>query len=339
MTKGTAVEAIQVWEQGVQKEKHGSMGDAIRFYRQAIRLDENVEKNYRKKLLVEWELEKKMKQLQLHIHSGDTLKDSDEKHDINEDLNKQVLPCWILEMLPNDLLIDIISQIVYDSGESWVNLSLTCSKFNQLCFHDTTPFKVFKNLIYPKQKYDELSMTLNGVSNLQILEKELWGENYIEMIKTRPYIKFEGVYISTVNYLRYGSNLENSSSFLSPVHMITYYRYYRFYPDGKVLRLLTTEEPTQVVKYFHRDNIPKDSDLCHWSLGFEDNFGRVTIIRHSDKYTFHEILTIKKQGKKIHQRLKWVSSQVEDLEGNLSECSLRNEKPFYFSRVRSFNVH
>lgn len=338
MTNDASIEAIQVWEQGVQKEKHGSMADAIKFYRQAIRLDENVEKAYRKKLHDEWELEKQMKQLQIDTYVGNATSAGDEAGDVNNDSNKEILPCWILEMLPNDLLMDIVGQVVYDSGESWVNLSLTCSKFNQLCFHDTAPFKIFKDLIYPKQKYDELSMSLNGVSNLQMLEKELWGDNYIDMIKTRPYIKFDGVYISTVNYLRYGSNVENSSSLLNPVHMITYYRYYRFYPDGNVLRLLTTEEPNHVVKYFQRDDKPKDSDLCRWSLGFEDNFGRVTITRHTEKYTFHEILTIRKQGKKIHQRLKWVNSQVEDLEGNLSECSLRNEKPFYFSRVRSFNV-
>lgn len=326
-------EAISVWEKGVLKEKDGSMSDAINYYRRAIKMYDGVEKVYRKKLHDEWILHKKLISLNLNQDSV-TKDDGENEEEIVEP--KELLPCWILEMLPNDILLRVVKHALLISGESWVNLSLSCQKFNELCFHNTFPYKVFKDYIYSKQRYDEQSMTLNGVDNLKVLEKELWGEDYISMIKTRPFIKFQGVYISVVNYLRYGSNIEGSSSLLNPVHMITYYRYYRFYEDGTVLRLLTTDEPGHVVKHFDKDTKPKNSEICRWSLGFDDNFGRLTVTRSNAKYIFRETLTIKKQGNKIHQRLKWVSSTVEDNEGNISECSLRNEKPFYFSRVKSY---
>ncbi|CAL9732777.1 F-box protein Hrt3p [Monosporozyma unispora] len=328
-------EAISIWEKGVLKEKDGSMSDAINYYRKAIKIHDGVEKVYRKKLHDEWILHKKLQALNLDQNSeSNSIKGENE--DEEAILEKELLPCWILAMLPNDILLRIVKHVVLTSGESWVNLSLSCQKFNELCFHNTFPYKVFKDYIYPKQRYDEQSMTLNGVDNLKVLEKELWGEDYISMIKTRPFIKFQGVYISVVNYLRYGTNAEGSSSLLNPVHMITYYRYFRFYEDGTVLRLLATDEPAHIVKHFDKDKKPKNSEICRWGLGFDDNFGKLTVTRSNSKYIFRETLTIKKQGNKIHQRLKWVSSNVENNEGEISECSLRNEKPFYFSRVKSF---
>lgn len=325
--------AISIWEKGVLKEKDGSMSDAINFYRKAIKVYEDVEKLYRKKLHDEWILHKNMKELTVDEREQE-MEEDDASDKINEDIT--ILPCWLLEMLPNDILLKIVQDVVLLSGESWVNLSLSCKKFNTLCFHNRAPYETFKNFIYPKQNYDQYAMDLNGISNLSVFEREIWGDDCQKMVSDRPFIKFQGTYISVVNYLRYGSHAEGTSSFLNPVHMITYYRYFRFYPDGKVLRLLTTDEPSTVVKHFSRDSKPKGSELCSWSLGFEDNFGRVTIKRSNDKYSFCETLQIKNQGNKKHQRLKWVSSVIENLEGDISECSLKNEKPFFFSRVKSY---
>ncbi|CCF56578.1 hypothetical protein KAFR_0B02810 [Kazachstania africana CBS 2517] len=330
-------EAISIWEKGVSKEKDGSMSDAINFYRRALKLDENVEKIYRKKLYDEWNALMQMKKLSLSSSEETEIKVAkmEELEDI-EDVDESILPCWILDMLPNDILLKIVGHVVFLSGESWVNLSLTCSRFNDLCFRTSTPYKAFKDYIYPKQVYDNEAMYLNGISTFSVLEKELWGDDYAKMIKDRPFIKFEGVYISVVNYLRYGSNEEGSFTLLNPIQMITYYRYYRFYEDGKVLRLLTTDEPQQIVKTFSRETQPREADLCSWNIGFDNNFGRLQVSRSNDKYIFVETLEIKNQGHRIHHRLKWISSTVEDNEGHVSECSLKNEKAFFFSRVKSF---
>ncbi|CCK71269.1 SCF ubiquitin ligase complex subunit HRT3 KNAG_0G02120 [Huiozyma naganishii CBS 8797] len=331
-------EALSAWEKGVLKEKDGSMSDAIIYYRKAIKLRDDVEKIYRKKLHDEWELLKRVEAMNLNDAELDEtylgVADTDEDTTANEP--REILPCWILEMLPNDILLRIIKFVILASGESWVNLSLSCSTFNKLCFHNSFPYEIFKGYIYPKQRYDERAMALNGISNLETLERELWDTDYISMLRDRPYIKFEGVYISVVNYLRYGTLAEGSSSLVRPVHMITYYRYFRFYPNGDVLRLLTTDEPVHVVKKFSRDSKPRDSDICHWSLGFDDNFGRLTVTRTTQKYVFNETLAVSKHGNKPHQRLKWICSTVEDSEGAISDCSISNEKPFTFSRVRSY---
>lgn len=326
-------QALSIWEKGVQKERDGSMTDAIKYYRQALKIDDRVEKIYRKKLREEWLLQQKLAELELNspATSQGTATES-----VNEDEEEAELePCWIFEKLPNDLLLRVIRQVILLSGESWLNLSLTCTKFNELTFHNSSPFQVFASYIYHKQHYDETSLELNHISDLRTLEHDLWNSDYEKMLKHRPYIKFEGVYISVVNYLRHGVNAEGSQSLISPIQMITYYRYFRFYPDGRCLRLVTTEEPSQVVPHFSIDVPPRRSEICRWSLGLEDNFGRLIIRRSGEKYSFVEELQIKSHGRRRHHRLVWASSLVIDKEGHVSECSLRNEKPFNFSRVRS----
>lgn len=330
--------AISWWERGVQKEKDGSMNDAIKFYREALKTYEDVEKLYRKKLFEEYELQKRLEQL--HLNSIDSKDDGainsgDQTQDVEDD-ETQRDPCWLLDILPPDVLSRIVHFVVLQSGESWLNLSLTCSAFNKLCFHEMDPYRTFVQCIYPRQQYDEIGLDLNGISNIGVWEKEFWGHNYHKMIKERPYVKFEGIYISVVNYLRYGAHQDGSRSWLNPIHMITYYRYFRFYADGRCLRLLTTDEPSIVVPHFSLETPPKNSEVCHWTLGLDHGFGHLTITRSSSKYTFVEELQIKDQGTRIHQRLKWLSSIIIDKEGEVTECSMKKEKPFFFSRVRSY---
>ncbi|QLQ82412.1 hypothetical protein HG537_0H01740 [Torulaspora globosa] len=323
-------QALSIWEKGVQKERDGSMTDAIKFYRQALRIDEKAEKIYRKKLREEWVIQQKLADLQLATPTQGTAESVNDNEDGNE---SDMEPCWIFEKLPNDLLLRVIRQVILLSGESWLNLSLSCTKFNELCFHDSTPFQVFASYIYRKQHYDETSLELNHIQDLRTLEHDLWHSDYDKMLKNRPYIKFEGLYISVVNYLRHGVNAEGSASLITPIQMITYYRYFRFYPDGRCLRLVTTDEPSQVVPHFSMDTLPHRSEICHWSLALD---GHLIIRRSGDKYSFVEELQIKTHGRKRHNRLVWINSLVIDQESNVSECSLRNEKPFNFSRVRSF---
>ncbi|CCE93219.1 SCF ubiquitin ligase complex subunit HRT3 TDEL_0F04080 [Torulaspora delbrueckii] len=335
ISKNAAHQAVSIWEKGVQKERDGSMNDAIKFYRQALKIDEKVEKVYRKKLHEEWALQKKLAEVSISP-AEDNVAAEPKNEDNEAEQEQKVLPCWILELLPNDLLLKIVRQVVLTSGESWLNLSLTCSKFNELCLQNTVPYKVFASYIYEKQRYDQASLELNQISDLHILEEDLWKTNHQKMLKDRPYIKFQGIYISIVNYLRHGANAEGSLSLINPIQMITYYRYFRFYPDGRCLRLVTTDEPSHVVSHFSDKTTPKGSEICRWSLALDDNLGRLNIRRSDEKYSYFEELQIKSQGHKRHNRLSWINSLVIDKEGNVSECSLRNEKPFFFSRVRSY---
>lgn len=71
-----------------------------------------------------------------------------------------------------------------------------------------------------------------------------YGGNWRTMFTGRPRIRFNGIYISTCNYVRSGAS---HGGWNTPVHIVTYYRYLRFYPAGTVVSLLTTAEPADVV--------------------------------------------------------------------------------------------
>uniref|UniRef100_A0A182SBC1 F-box domain-containing protein n=1 Tax=Anopheles maculatus TaxID=74869 RepID=A0A182SBC1_9DIPT len=69
-----------------------------------------------------------------------------------------------------------------------------------------------------------------------------WREMYI----SRPRLLFHGCYISRTSYLRSGEN-SFQDQFYRPIQLVEYYRYFRFFADGKVLMLTTAEEPQQCV--------------------------------------------------------------------------------------------
>ncbi|UZP46165.1 hypothetical protein NXS19_013977 [Fusarium pseudograminearum] len=75
------------------------------------------------------------------------------------------------------------------------------------------------------------------------------------LFRSRPRIRFNGCYISTVNYVRTGQASTNQPTWGSPIHIVTYYRYLRFFRDGTLISLLTTNEPGDVVHHLTRDEL------------------------------------------------------------------------------------
>ncbi|RFU33763.1 hypothetical protein B7463_g2564, partial [Scytalidium lignicola] len=78
--------------------------------------------------------------------------------------------------------------------------------------------------------------------------------SYYSMLHYRPRIRFPGIYISTVNYIRPGQASVSQLTWSNPVHIVTYYRYLRFFRDGTCLSLLTTDQPADVVYHMTMEN-------------------------------------------------------------------------------------
>ncbi|KAL1614994.1 hypothetical protein SLS54_009335 [Diplodia seriata] len=73
------------------------------------------------------------------------------------------------------------------------------------------------------------------------------------LFRSRPRIRYNGCYISTVNYTRPGAQQSNTLTWGVPVLIVTYYRYLRFYPDGTCISLLTVSEPHDVVPHLSKE--------------------------------------------------------------------------------------
>lgn len=69
-----------------------------------------------------------------------------------------------------------------------------------------------------------------------------WRQMFIE----RERVLFNGCYISKTTYLRLGEN-SFQDQYYRPVQLVEYYRYIRFLPDGTVLMMTSSDEPSQGV--------------------------------------------------------------------------------------------
>ncbi|KAK4454803.1 putative F-box protein [Podospora aff. communis PSN243] len=186
------------------------------------------------------------------------------------------------------------------------------------------------------------------------------------MFRLRPRIRFNGCYISTVNYIRAGMHNPNSIAWGQPVHIVTYYRYLRFFRDGTVLSLLTTAEPTDVVHHLTREALAQHAggaaphlpssvvasalrgrwrlahagDNPHASLS-EVEGDLIVETEGVSKYIYRMDLALRSAGKggTKNNKLIWRGFySYNRLTDDWAEFAQKNSKPFFFSRVKSYGV-
>jgi F-box protein 9 len=192
-----------------------------------------------------------------------------------------------------------------------------------------------------------------------------------QMFRSRPRLRFNGCYISTVNYNRPGAHSSNSLAWGAPILVVTYFRYLRFFRDGTAISLLTTAEPVDVVHHLTKENLDpktrptgllpgavmKDALKGRWRLSGpaalrtandndnatgEDVEAEGTV--HIDtqgvvpRYTYRLELGLSHAGKSArNNKLSWKGFwSYNRLSDDWGEFALRNDKPFYWSRVRSY---
>lgn len=95
------------------------------------------------------------------------------------------------------------------------------------------------------------------------LNSRVWGlncgsspYNYVSwrhMFIERTRLHFNGCYIGKTTYIRHGEN-NFQDQFYRPWHLVAYYRYLRFFPEGLVLVLTSSEEPAQCVSQMKSRN-------------------------------------------------------------------------------------
>lgn len=207
--------------------------------------------------------------------------------------------------------------------------------------------------------------------------------SYLHMFRTRPRIRFNGCYISTVNYTRPGATSTNTLSWGTPVHVVTYFRYLRFFRDGSCISLLTTVEPADVVHHLTKANLALHSQTTHstalpssvmkdalhgrWRLSGPASTTKIAPSTAPDqtphsqpqlqedeaegdvhietegvipKYTYKLQLGLGHAGKGTrNNKLSWKGFwSYNRLTDDWGEFGLKNDRAFYWSRVRSFGM-
>ncbi|KAH7027426.1 uncharacterized protein B0I36DRAFT_364628 [Microdochium trichocladiopsis] len=207
------------------------------------------------------------------------------------------------------------------------------------------------------------------------LVHSVYGASWQRMFRRRPRVRFNGCYISTVNYIRAGQASGHHITWNSPVHIVTYYRYLRLFRDGTAISLLTTDEPGAVVHHLTKENLHQHRDKSHahlpsasmshalkgrWRLSsaldnVSDNHpedaaaaataGEGDLFVETEgvgkKYMYRMELSVKGAGKKAigNNKLQWKGYwSYNTLTDDWAQFGLKNDKAFFFSRVKSYGV-
>ena len=183
--------------------------------------------------------------------------------------NTPAPPCPIANV-PTDILIEIMRHVAMLDPALLYRLSLVCRRF---AYHFAHEQYIWKHLCQGS-RFGFEAMHYSFVCDIYGNPTYTLAPRYVlfprgtsvqipkplsswsQVFQTFPRIRFTGVYISTVNYQRPGAaSAYQNISWNSPIHIVTYFRYLRFYPDGTVISLLTTTEPTEVVPYINKENM------------------------------------------------------------------------------------
>ncbi|KAF8424891.1 hypothetical protein EV426DRAFT_532390 [Tirmania nivea] len=290
----------------------------------------------------------------------------------------------LLANLPHELLLHTLRFLAYTDITSFARCSLVCKS---LAYTISTEDSIWKEAChhphwgFPSQVWDFqcniLGEALPDLSDLPMPKRPSsptpiksllpnYKNSYKHMFHSRPRIRYNGLYISTCNYIRPGAFHSSSTTVTgaTPVHIVTYYRYLRFYPDGTCLSLLTTHEPPDVVYHLSKPSPPHTQPTTQgylstlhpwgkhvlrgrWRLDTRDS-GDVDIETESasgEKFLFKMGLCVKnvdgdkggRSGARLN-KLVWRGFwSWNRLTNNVAEFSLRNDKPFFWSRVRRFD--
>ncbi|KAL8753912.1 MAG: hypothetical protein Q9199_004713 [Rusavskia elegans] len=212
---------------------------------------------------------------------------------------------------------------------------------------------------------DSPSFSTVPVQSSPILSLSAVYPSYRQMLRTRPRLRFNGCYISTVNYHRPGaSNTSSNSTYTCPVHIVTYYRYLRFFRDGTCLSLLTTTEPADVVHHLTKENLQahhnRESMLPsaimrhalkgRWRLSGSLGYQHDDMEKEGDihietegvdaKYMYKMQLSLRSAGRaggtrnnKLVWKGFWSYNRLTD---DWATFTLRNDRAFFWSRVKSY---
>lgn len=179
-------------------------------------------------------------------------------------------PCPIANV-PSEVIVEILRYVAIGDPAAFGRMALVCKRFAYHFAHEQhiwrricqRPEFGFEGMRYTFacDLYGNPIYTLNGIRYTPFpadmpVEIPRPLSSWSEVFQSYPRIRFTGIYISTVNYTRAGatSSFQNVS-WNSPIHIVTYYRYLRFYPDGTVVSLLSTTEPVDVVPHFSKENM------------------------------------------------------------------------------------
>ncbi|OBT89735.1 hypothetical protein VE02_01368 [Pseudogymnoascus sp. 03VT05] len=387
--------ALEHYEKAAEREAQGNLGDSLTHYRKAFRIDDRVDLKYKNKHFPPSAAPKPTTTTTTPSTSPAAAPPSPAPLSTTDLLTSfsSILitpapppiegaptpPCPIAT-LPQEILTHILTDLALLDPATFLRAAQTCKRFAYLIATEDQIYKRvcqghevgFGGMHYTWQlevSGAPLPISLGALDSLPasiestpsphppLLLNQIYP-SYASMFRHRPRIRFDGLYISTVNYMRAGAAAATQSTWDSPVHIVTYYRYLRFFRNGAVISLLGTHEPSEVVhvllpgllegKRAPKGSAVHDARRGRWRLGGGGEGGEeggrggdeaaLTIETEGidERYIYRMALRVKGQ-ERGRARLGWEGFwNWNRLTDDWGEFGLRNDKPFVFSKVHSY---
>ncbi|EED23483.1 F-box protein (Pof7), putative [Talaromyces stipitatus ATCC 10500] len=346
--------ALEHFEKAVEKEAEGSLGDSLAHYRKAYRLDAAIDQKYRKK---HFSAKPAPTQSTPITSTSEPRKSTKEKSEDVETLPTPELilsfanlpippaepyiegdpapPCPIAK-IPNEILIEVLDHVAFMDPASWGRMSLVCKRF---AYHFAHEQQIWKRLC---QGHEFGFGSMHYSFNCDVLGDIYHSfspaytpfprgtavsipeplSSWSQVFQSFPRIRFTGIYISTVNYTRPGgASSYANAAWTDPIHIVTYYRYLRFYPDGSVISLLTTTEPIDVVPHISKENVAAARLIRH------PNKKRAEAASHEASTSGAPVPTVAMQALKYALRGRWHLTRPTNEEPQNSEIGDRLHSP------------
>ena len=283
--------ALEHFEHAMERERQGNLGDSLSHYRKAYRLDAKVDQTYRQKHFPNKSKPTNPNPSNApatvpstaHHSSKDPQQELPIAELIDSFAHCQITgappiiagdrppPCGI-QKLPTEVLLELLRHVAVRDPAVFARLALVCKKLAYHVWIDNAIWKRIalgpefglagqqynfatdlqgRELVFREVGDESADDDLPPVTEASFPEQSAWRD----VFHNHPRIRFTGVYISTVNYTRPGGASATAYTWSSPIHVVTYYRYLRFFRDGTCLSLLTVEEPVDVVHHLTLENL------------------------------------------------------------------------------------
>jgi hypothetical protein len=224
MGKEEDSEAIELFLRAMDEEGKGNIGEAIKLYSQSYRLNSDIDKDP--------QVLERLKQIQIEKSLAEADRSEPQKNLIYVDAE---LEGEIMNKTPL-LLTNQASE-----SDLFRCIPLWC--------------RVFEHLKSFPTSYECLASSSSFLYLLsRLYTKRL---SYIKSLRMR----FDGIFIAKFTYFREGESL---LSYAHPLHLVTYYRYFRFFEDGTILAMVTPSEPKRVLELMrnYEDILMEKSELA-----------------------------------------------------------------------------
>ncbi|KAI0924683.1 hypothetical protein AcW2_005494 [Taiwanofungus camphoratus] len=359
----TLSRAVEVYRRAVECEQQSNLDEALQLYRTAFRMDSNVDRAYHR-------VELQMQYATAHTPNGS------ESQKPRHHKTTSVSSAGVVDEITRgvkELEVARPDMPIAQTGNTTVTgtlASLLASWPRELVFEpedekEATPLKRLPDelLVLILRSLDPAALERFAIVNRKArvayirdlvqatykppqiredndIDSLLHGymTDYRRLYIEHPRVRLDGVYIAVCHYIRRGLS---ENAWVNVNHLITYHRYLRFYPNGQVLSLLANEElpPQQVISVLKPTLRTKGLFIGNWYLDGTTVY--ITELLDPSggplRYAFRMTLKLRSRPLGRWNRLDFHAYESVEIEsGEATPVALKHERPFWFSKVRSY---